>query len=81
MLAENFSRSASKLYYPLVYSYLVIEGIYGNTSMELKLRSTLVQLSKLGSCHKRQKPQAPIRNCQTRKVANAKGFNHNTNLT
>jgi len=39
----------------------------------------------LGSCHKRQKlqaptPQAPIRNCQTRKVANAKGLNHNTNL-
>ena len=40
----------------------------------------------LGSCHKRQKPQAPtpqapIRNRQTRKVANAKGLNHNTNLT
>ena len=28
-----------------------------------------------GSCHKRQKPQAPIRNRQTRKVANAKGLN------
>jgi len=40
----------------------------------------------LGSCHKRQKPQAPtpqapIRNHQTRKVANAKGLNRNTNLT
>jgi len=40
----------------------------------------------LGSCHKRQKPQAPtpqapIRNRQTRKVANAKGLNRNTNLT
>jgi len=39
----------------------------------------------LGSCHKRQKPQmttpqAPIRNRQTRKVANAKGLNRNTNL-
>jgi len=39
-----------------------------------------------GSCHKRQKPQAltpqaPIRNRQTRKVANAKGLNRNTNLT
>ena len=39
-----------------------------------------------GSCHSRQKaqaptPQAPIRNSQTRKVANAKGHNHNTNLT
>jgi len=40
----------------------------------------------LSSGHKRQKPQAPtpqapIRNRQTRKVANAKGLNHNTNLT
>jgi len=40
----------------------------------------------LGSCHKRQKPQAPtpqapIRNRQTRKVANAKGLNRTTNLT
>jgi len=41
----------------------------------------------LGSCHKRQKPQAPtmqapiIRNRQTRKVANAQGLNRNTNLT
>ena len=39
-----------------------------------------------GTCHKRQKPQAPtpqapIRNRQTRKVANAKGLNRNTNLT
>jgi len=39
-----------------------------------------------GSCHKRQKPQAPtpqakIRNRQTGKVANAKGLNRNTNLT
>ena len=41
---------------------------------------------KWGSCHKRQKlqaptPQAPIRNRQTRKVVNAKGLNRNTNLT
>jgi len=41
---------------------------------------------KLGDCHTRQKsqaptPQAPIRNRQTRKVANAKGLNRNTNLT
>ena len=41
---------------------------------------------KPGSCHKRQKPQAPtpqasIRDRQTRKVANAKGLNRNTNLT
>jgi len=39
-----------------------------------------------GSGHKRQKPKAPtphapIRNRQTRKVANAKGLNRNTNLT
>jgi len=38
-----------------------------------------------GSCHKRQKPkaptpQSPIRNCQTRKVTNAKGLKRNTNL-
>jgi len=35
----------------------------------------------MGSRHKRQKPQAPIRNRQTRKVTNAKGLNRNTNLT
>jgi len=40
----------------------------------------------MGSCHERQKaqaptPQAPIRNRQTRTVANAKGLNRNTNLT
>jgi len=39
-----------------------------------------------GSCHKRQKeqaptPQAPIRNSKTRKVANAKVRNRCTNLT
>jgi len=39
-----------------------------------------------GSFHKRQKPkaptpQAPIRNRQTRKGANAKDLNRNTNLT
>ena len=44
------------------------------------------RLNETGSCHKRQKPQAPtpqapIRNRQTRKVANAKGLNRNTNLT
>jgi len=47
---------------------------------------TLVFKGNTGSCHKRQKPQvptpqAPIRNRQTRKVANAKGLNRNTNLT
>jgi len=39
-----------------------------------------------GSCHKRQKPQvptpqAPTRNRQTRKVANARVLNRNNNLT
>jgi len=37
-------------------------------------------VSSSGSCHKRQKPQAPIRNRQTRKVANAKRLERNTNL-
>jgi len=41
----------------------------------------LVILLLSGSCHKRQKPQAPIRNGQTRKVANSKGLNRNTNLS
>jgi len=31
--------------------------------------------------HKRQRRRAPIRNRQTRKVANAKGLNRNTILT
>jgi len=39
------------------------------------------KVEQAGSCHKRQKPQAPIRNRQTRKVANAKGLNRNTNIT
>jgi len=34
-----------------------------------------------GSCHERQKAQAPIRKRQARKVANAKVLNRNTNLT
>jgi len=38
-------------------------------------------LSLSGSCHKRQKAQAPIRNRQTRKVSNAKDLNRNTNIT
>ena len=45
-----------------------------------KLLSISLKLN-LGSCHKRQKPQAPIRNRQTRKVANVKGLDRNTNLT
>jgi len=44
-------------------------------------RSSNTHTVKTCSCHKRQKPQAPIRNRQTRKVANAKGLYRNTNLT
>jgi len=45
-----------------------------------------VRRNELVFAGKRQKaqaptPQAPIRNRQTRKVANAKGLNRNTNLT
>jgi len=50
------------------------------------MRNTRSDFCKLGSCHKRQKvqaskSQAPIRNRQTRKVADAKVLNRNTNLT
>ena len=38
-------------------------------------------ISSPGSCHQRQKPQAPIRNRQTREVANAKVRNRCANLT
>jgi len=53
--------------------------------MEL-LSMLLVLRVASSSCHKRQKPQAPtpqapIRNRQTGKVANAKVLNRNTNLT
>ena len=52
----------------------------------LKKKRSILRISRRDSCHKRQKsqaptPQAPIRNRQTRKVANAKGLNRNTNLT
>jgi len=47
--------------------------------------SIIIELA-TGSCHKRQKAQAPtlrapIRNRRTRKVAKAKVHNRNTNLT
>ena len=49
-------------------------------------KNSVKQVIRLGSCHKRQKPQAPtpqapIRNRQTRKVANTEVLNRNTNLT
>jgi len=43
-------------------------------------RSIFKNNQNAGSFHKRQKPKAPIRNRQTRKVSNAKGLNRN-NLT
>ena len=53
--------------------------------IQRRVRINLLNLFS-GSCHKRQKPQAPtpqapIRYRQTRKVANAKGLSRNTNLT
>jgi len=58
------------------------------SKIDRRLRSRIFfsrYLVNKGSCRKRQKPQeptpqAPIRNRQTRKVANAKGLNRNTNL-
>jgi len=47
----------------------------------VRLVKRLRTLAFAGTCHKRKKPQAAIQNNQTRKVANAKGLNHNTNLT
>jgi len=57
-----------------------------NPTTDSSLLKMLFDLGNMGSCHKRQKPQAPtpqapVRNRQTRKVANAKGLNRNTNLT
>jgi len=48
--------------------------------------SNITVMTFVGSCHKRQKPQAPtpqapIHNRQTRKVVNAKVINRYTNLT
>jgi len=60
----------------------------GKERVDVKLGG-IIKLSLIcqrGSCHKRQKTQAPtpqalIRNRQKRKVANAKGLNRNTNLS
>jgi len=54
--------------------------------MEDSFRIIFLKVDEVGSCNKRQKPQAPTpqtpdRNRQTRKVANAKGLNRTTNLT
>ena len=66
--------------------YLVDEGRIDQvlTSHDIHTKHRLV--IKTSSCHKRQKlkaptPHAPIRNRQTRKVANAKGLNRNINPT
>ena len=68
-----------------IFQYLV--GICSALSFKRFRRELSIDVAEQGSCHKRQKPQAPtpqapIRNRQTRKVANAKGLiNRNTNLT
>jgi len=59
---------------------IVLNQFPGNLKVQKEAHSDRMPLH-TGSCHKRQKPQAPIRNRQTRKVANAKGLNRNTNLT
>ena len=63
-----------------VSSFWTVKGCFHN---QFQLPRQHVSL---GSWQKRQKPQAPtpqapIRNRRTRKVANAKGLNCNTNLT
>jgi len=66
-----------------LFSDVVVDSfIFSNNQITLSSCSfpkTVVRI--LGSCHNRQKPRAPIRNRLTRKVANAKGLNRNTNLT
>jgi len=58
------------------------EGQFLRERCESWYSSAFSWYSSSGSCHKRQKPQAPtpqapIRNHQLRKVANAKGLNRN----
>jgi len=71
----------------LLYILNVVVGcLLGEYRFPLGVLSVAKVLLPLGSCHKRQKaqaptPQAPIGNRQTRKVANAKVLNRNTNLT
>jgi len=62
------------------------EHRFGLLFVLIFLQTTGLFLYNSGSCHKRQKPQAPmpqapIRYRQTRKVANAKCLNRNTNPT
>jgi len=57
-----------------------MDGVSGKYRQRYTLKIECL-LESSGSCHKRQKPQAPIRNRQTRKVANAKGLNRDTNRT
>jgi len=70
-------------YFRQAMKYILRGGVYQQKRyFRLKLKTDVTS----GSCHKRQKPQAPtpqalIRNRQTRKVANAKGLNRDTNLT
>ena len=65
-----------------------LSGVFKNRTVDALLALLLLwkNSKETGRFHKRQKPQAPtpqapIRNRQTRKVANAKCLNRNTNLT
>jgi len=64
-----------------------VENYTSKLTLNVKKKKCLIQGDKFsGSCHKRQKqqaptPQAPIRDNQTRKVANAKVLIRNSNLT
>ena len=67
--------------HPCLFRYLFLDLRFCPKDESLALKSPALR-----SCHKRQKtqaptPQAPIRYRQTRKVANAKDLNRNTNLT
>ena len=77
-------------WYPFPLSHLTATKFetapLSNSFFSQRRSSSSEHQNKLGSCHKRQKaqaptPRAPIRNRQTRKVANAKILNRNTNLT
>jgi len=60
--------------------------VFVDTFSEVLRKEKASTVNLWGSCHKRQKlqaptPQVPIRIRQTRKVSNAKVYNRNTNLT
>jgi len=75
-----------RLWVPPLYLLSHLLKCGNSRCVKCSLLNAQLNHDSLGSCHKRQKsqaptPQAPIRNRQTRKVAIAKGLNRNTNLT